>query len=212
MPTSIVIIDDHPVVSHGLKGILEKESSFVIAGVAADPKSALRSIEDNKPDIAILDITLQEGDGISLIARIKEINEPTAIVMYTMHDAREYVFRALRSGALGYVLKGDNIEEIRKAVKNASKGQLYLSSNLPGSILQELISGASPEENDISGLTPREYEVASCIARGMSPDQVAEALFISPKTVRVHRTNIMHKLSCKGVHELLLTLHRYFPA
>lgn len=125
MPTSIVIVDDHPVVSHGLRAILEKEPSFSVTGVAPDAKSALKIIEDNKPDIIILDITLPEGDGISLIARILDVHGSAGIIMYTMHDTREYVFRAFRSGALGYVLKGDKIEEIREAVSSVRQQKLF---------------------------------------------------------------------------------------
>ncbi len=210
--TSIIIVDDHPVISRGLKGILEKDTSFEIVGEAADSKSALSFVEKTQPHIVILDITLQKADGISLIARIKEISPGTEIIMYTMHNAKEYVYRAFQLGALGYVLKGDTIEEIRKAVNTVVQKRPYFSSGLPGSIAHELLSGKSRSADALSDLTPREYEVASCIARGMTPDQVAAALFISPKTVRVHRTNLMHKLSCNGVQALLLQLHKYFPS
>lgn len=210
--TSIVIVDDHPVISRGLKGILEKEASFEITGEAADSRAALNFVEKTHPHIVILDITLQQADGISLITRIKEISPRTEIIMYTMHDAKEYVFRAFQLGALGYVLKGDAIEEIRKAVKTVMQKRPYLSAGLPSSIAHQLLSGKSRSVDALSELTPREYEVASCIARGMTPDKVAETLYISPQTVRVHRTNLMHKLSCNGIHELLLQLHKYFPS
>lgn len=211
MTTSIVVVDDHPVISHGLKGVLEKDPSFKIVGEAADRNLALTFIVAEKPDIVILDITLQEADGISLISQIKEINSATQVIMYTMHGTGEYVRRAFQSGALGYVLKGDAIEEVRQAIIAVLQRRPYLSSGLPSDIVQDLMSGKNHSHNSISNLTPREYEVASLIARGMTPDQVAEALFVSPRTVRVHRTNIMHKLSCKGVHELLLLLHKFFP-
>lgn len=211
MKTTIVVVDDHPVISHGLKGILEKDPSLEIVGEAADQKSALHFTKATKPDIVILDITLQKTDGISLIAQIHEISPSTQVVMYTMHDAREYVHRAFQFGALGYVLKGDPIDEIRQAINAVLQKRPYLSTSLPPIVVQELMSGKTLHDKSIDNLTPREYEVASCIARGMTPDQVADTLFISPKTVRVHRTNLMHKLSCKGVHELLLQLHKYFP-
>lgn len=130
--------------------------------------------------------------------------------MYTTHNSKDYIHRALRAGATGYVLKSDKMEEVVKAIQHAIKGKVYLSSSTPDSILSDMLSGNN-QEDITSTLTSREYEVASLIAQGMTPNQIADTLFISPKTVRVHRTNIMHKFSCTQVHELLLQLRQFFP-
>lgn len=211
MSISIVIVDDHPVIRHGLTNILTKEDGFVVDGQASDGNSALKVITARQPDVVILDITLEGIDGISLITRIKKVSARTKIVMYTMHDNKNYIGRALQAGAIGYVLKSDSISEVAAAIYNAQKNKLHLSSGLPHSILGELITEGKITKKSTTDLTPREYEIASLIAQGQNPNQVAQTLFISPKTVRVHRTKIMHKLSCKNIHELLLQLRQHFP-
>jgi len=212
MCISIVIVDDHPVVRHGLKNILAKEEAFQVAGQADDGKSALEVITAVQPDVVILDITLGGVDGISLITHIKTASPETKVIMYTTHDNKNYICRALQSGASGYVLKSESISEVSRAIYSVQKNKLHLGPSLPASILAELITNDSfTNKSSATTLTPREYEIASLIAQGQDPNQVADTLFISPKTVRVHRTKIMHKLSCKNVHELLLQLRQHFP-
>ncbi|WP_161630014.1 response regulator transcription factor [Desulfogranum mediterraneum] len=211
MSIAIVIVDDHPVIRHGLGSILSKEDNFVIAGQAEDGERALAVITAVQPDVVILDITLEGIDGISLISRIKEMSAGTSIIMYTMHGNKNYISRALKAGALGYVLKSDPIGEVTAAVYSALNRTLYLSTGLPPAILGELLASTTSSEKSTAELTPREYEIASLIAQGQNPDQVGQALFISPKTVRVHRTKIMHKLGCSNIHELLLELRQHFP-
>jgi DNA-binding NarL/FixJ family response regulator len=212
MSISIVIVDDHPVICHGLNRILDKQETFTIAGEASDSKSALELIEKQQPNVVILDITLQGLDGVSMISRIGEISPRTKIIMYTMHNSRDYIVRSFQAGALGYVLKSDKTEELVTATRSVMVNKPYLSASVSDSILGELLTSRTTKNNNGTGtLTRREYEVASLIAQGRHPDQIAKALFISPKTVRVHRTKIMHKLSCSSVHELLLRLPHYFP-
>lgn len=212
MSISIVIVDDHPVIMHGLINILDKEEDFQIKGQARDGKGALEVISSVQPDVVILDITLEGVDGISLITHINESSPRTKIIMYTTHDNTNYISRALQVGASGYVLKSEKIAELSLAIRKVLNNEIHLSSSLPASILGELIKdNGNSKGSPTKTLTPREYEIASLIAQGLDPEQVGDTLFISPKTVRVHRTKIMHKLSCKNVHELLLQLRQYFP-
>lgn len=212
MSISIVIVDDHPVIRHGLINILAKQNDFQITGQADNGNSGLEVITSVQPDVVILDITMEGIDGISLISHIKKSSPGTKIVIYTTHDSKNYICRALQAGAHGYVLKSEKITEVSLAIHSVQKNKLHLSPSLPASILGELITGDSfSKRASASTLTPREYEIASLIAQGQNPNQVAETLFISPKTVRVHRTKIMHKLLCKNIHELLLQLRQYFP-
>lgn len=212
MPISILIVDDHPVICHGLSRILEKQDDMVIVGEADDWKNALQTVEQKRPDIIILDISLQGIDGISLINRILEIHSSTHIIMYTMHSNRDYITRAIQAGAVGYILKGDKTEILVKAIREVIAGNKYLSSDISKQIVEDLAAGKSiADSGGTSSLTAREYEVAALLAQGMNMDTVGETLFISPQTVRVHRTKIMHKLQCSGVHELLLKLREFFP-
>lgn len=211
MTKSILIVDDHPMISHGLKSIIARNGSYNVIGEASDGRGCLKLVEQENPDVVILDITLKDGDGISLIMKIREIAAETKIIMYTMHSSKEYIGRAFVAGALAYVLKSDKIEDILTAIEAVLQGRIYLSNSVPQEILSELIGKRNSSENSLETLTPREYEIAALIARGNTPRQIAELLCISPKTVRVHRTNLMHKLSCSHVHELLLQLPHYFP-
>lgn len=212
MPVSILIVDDHPVICHGLKRVLEKQDDMVIIGEAANWKEALHAIESMQPDVVILDITLKGIDGVSLITRIREGGLKTRIMMYTMHSSRDYITRSFQAGALGYFLKSDKTEQLATAIRKIMDGRVYLSKSLSTSIMTDLLGGRNMAElGGSAALTPREYEVATLISQGMNIDQIGDTLFISPQTVRVHRTKIMHKLSCTGVHEMLLKLRDYFP-
>ncbi len=211
MTISIAIVDDHPVISHGLIHILGKEDDFSIVGHAIDGAAARKLAEKNKPEVIILDISLEGSDGISLIPQLVEESGGGNIIMYTTHNNKSYIVRSLKAGALGYVLKSDKTEELVLAVRDVVQKKMYLSKSLSPSLLGEIIVGNISDKVEIDNLTTREYEVASLIAQGRSIDQIGEDLFISPKTVRVHRTNIMHKFTCKNVHELLLQLRQHFP-
>jgi len=127
-----------------------------------------------------------------------------------MHLEPNQIHRAIRAGAKGYILKTDEIADLTKATLNVSEGHMCLSRNLPPEVLENLLTGKG-DNGTLSALTTREYEVANLVVQGMNPDEIGNHLFISPKTVRVHRTNIMHKLNCSRVNELLLSLAKHFP-
>lgn len=207
---SVFIIDDHPVIRHGVSSVLEKEIDIEVIGEAHDGPTALKKLKTLKPDVIILDITMEGLSGIDLIPRIKEKVENVAIVIYSMHMGPDQVHRAIKAGAKGYILKTDKISDLTDATRKASEGRMCLSDNLPPEILENLLSGKN-DLGTLSVLTAREYEVANLIVQGMTPDEIGTHLFISPKTVRVHRTNIMHKLTCTSVGELLLCLTKHFP-
>ncbi len=207
---SVFIIDDHPVIRHGVKSVLNKKEDIEVIEESKDAKSALLKLKTIQPDVIILDITLEGISGIDLIPRIKERMEDVLIVIYSMHNNPNHIYRAMKAGAKGYVLKGDEIRELVTAVRDVTHGKLYLSSSFPREILDQILTGKG-DQSSLSLLTPREYEIANLLVQGMNPDGIGETLFISPKTVRVHRTNIMHKLACNRVNELLLCLAKHFP-
>jgi len=207
---SVFIVDDHPVIRHGVSSVLNKKADIKVIGEAEDSTSALQKLKTLQPDVIILDITLKGISGIDLIPTLKDRVENVAIVIYSMHQDPNLVHRALKAGAKGYILKTDEISHLTSATRDASEGRMCLSQNLPPEILEQILSGKG-DNGPLSILTTREYEVANLIVQGMNPDEIGTSLFISPKTVRVHRTNIMHKLSCNRVNELLLCLAQHFP-
>ncbi len=207
---SVVIIDDHPVIRHGLTSVLQKQPDMAVVGESDTASAALPVIKEFSPDVAILDITMDGISGIDLIPYIRSASEETAIIIYSMHQNNDLIFRAFNAGAKGYVLKADEVSVLIAAVRETVQGRKFLSPSLPQSIIEQLGSGEY-DRGVLSTLSPREYEIANLLAQGMIPDEIGETLFISPKTVRVHRTNIMHKLNCSRGNELLLLLRDYFP-
>lgn len=208
--TAVYIIDDHPVIRHGVRSVLNKTTDMEVIGESRGAKSAMAEFKTIEPDVIVLDITLEGISGIDLIPRIREKLENVLIVIYSMHENPNQVYRAIKAGAKGYVLKGDEIKDLITAIRNVTQNKLYVSSGLSPKILNQVMSGKT-DQSSLSMLTPREYEIANLLVQGMNPDEIGETLFISPKTVRVHRTNIMHKLGCARVNELLLCLADHFP-
>ena len=127
-----------------------------------------------------------------------------------MHQSPDIIYRSLKAGAKAYVLKADEIKDLFSAIRAVVQGQMFLSKSLPQNMEEQLLHGEA-DKGPLSGLSPREYEIANLLSQGITPDEIGETLFISPKTVRVHRTNIMHKLNCGRSTELLLLLRDCFP-
>ncbi len=207
---SVVIIDDHPVIRHGVTSVLKKQPDMQVVGESDTAATALPLIKELQPNVAILDITMTGISGIDLIPYIKALSEETIIVIYSMHQNHDNIFRAFKAGAKGYVLKVDEIRDLIDAVREVTQGRIYLSNSFPKTLNEQLLSGKC-DDGALAVLSPREHEIANLLAQGMTPDEIGETLFISPKTVRVHRTNIMHKLNCSRSNELLLLLRDYFP-
>ena len=207
---SVVIIDDHPVIRHGVTSVLKKQPDMHVVGESDTAATALPLIKELQPDVAILDITMTGISGIDLIPYIKALSEQTIIVIYSMHQNHDNIYRAFKAGAKGYILKADEIRDLITAVREVTQGRIFFSKTLPENLMDRLLSGKD-DDGALAVLSPREHEIANLLAQGMTPDEIGETLFISPKTVRVHRTNIMHKLNCSRSNELLLLLRDYFP-
>ena len=208
---SIYIIDDHPVIRHGVSSVISKQPDMEIIGEAQDAKSSLKPLQKLQPDVIVLDITLEGISGIDLIPRIREkLDNNSLVVIYSMHKDPNHIQRAIKAGAKGYVFKSDKIKDLITAIRDIRDGKMYLSRNIQPEFLEQILSGKT-DGSSLSALTPREYEVANLLVQGMTPDEIGTSLFISPKTVRVHRTNIMHKLGCNRTNNLLLCLANHFP-
>ena len=206
---SVVIIDDHPVIRHGVTSVLKKQTDMLVVGESDTASTALPIIKEFRPDVAILDITMTGISGIDLIPYIKALSEETIIIIYSMHENHDNIYRAFKAGAKAYVLKADEIKDLITAVQEVVQGKLFLSKSIPESLMSRLLSGEG-DKGALASLSPREHEIANLLAQGMTPDEIGVTLFISPKTVRVHRTNIMHKLNCDRSNHLLLLLRDHF--
>lgn len=203
----IILADDHGIVRDGIKATLRDEKNFKVIAEASNGLEAIEKVKKYEPDILIIDITMPEMNGIDAAAIIHKTDSQTKSIILSMHDREEYVFKAIESGASGYLLKDTGKEEFIKAINLVYKGEKYFSS----SISNVLVSGylhkmkskeAAPLEAD-SVLTKREKGILKLIVDGLNNREIADQLKISIRTIETHRSNIMKKMQVKNAIELV---------
>lgn len=200
---SVILVDDHVIMRDGLKGLLGKEGDINVVGEANNGREAVKLALDKNPDLVIMDIAMQDMNGIEATRQIKHANPRINVLALSMHSERQIVVGIFRAGASGYLLKDSTSNELVEAIRTVYKGKKYLSQKISDIVLQE-ISDIKKDSAEIGVdiLTNRECEILQLIAEGKSTKQIAEVLFISPKTVESHRANIMEKLDIHNVPEL----------
>ena len=195
--TTIVIADDHAIFRQGLMQLLKTVPDFILSGEARNGSEALKIIEEQEPDVAILDISMPEMTGIEVIRNLRKKDGKTRCILLTMHTDSQLVSEALASGAMAYLLKENAFEELVRAVYTVMEGELYISS-----VVNAGISTAGiPEKSRL--LTLREAEILKWIVSGLTNKKIAKTLYISVKTVDTHRTRIMHKLKVHNTAEMV---------
>lgn len=201
----IILADDHAIVRDGIKASLNIEKSFSIVGEAANGFEAVELVKKLKPDVAVIDITMPVMNGIEAVKKINSLDTDTKCMILSMHDKEEYVMEAVSAGALGYLLKDTERDELIKAIKAVAKGEKYfstpVSSILVSGFLQYVKGGGGATEE--SGLTKRERNILKLIVDGKSNREIAEDLDISIRTIETHRQNIMKKLKVKNAVEMV---------
>lgn len=205
-PIAIVIVDDHLLFRQSLTTMLSNIKGFEVVGATGDGRESLRLIDRLRPTIIILDISMPGLGGLDLAPRIREVSPGTEILILSMHDNSNYVYRAFKAGCRGYVLKSDSAEELQRAIISVAGKETYLSPGIASDFIDHLLARAETGDSPASLLTPREQEICHLVAQGRTTDQLAADLCISPKTVRVHVANVMKKLSCQSRTELALRL------
>lgn len=203
-----VLADDHTIVRDGIKSLLEESGRISVIGEASDGEEALALVRELKPDLLITDITMPKLSGLELAQQVQRLAPKTKVLIFTMHENEDYILRAFESGALGYLLKDAEREDIFKAVDAVAIGQRYYGERASQLMMQGIIKNARGEGNDsgnTSRLSKRELEVLKYVVEGHTSGQIAKSLFISARTVDSHRTNIMQKLKVKNTAELVKT-------
>jgi two-component system, NarL family, response regulator LiaR len=192
----VVIADDHAVVREGTRILLEREEDIEVVGEAADGEEAIKLIEELKPDVAMLDISMPKLSGIEVTRRIKPRFPSLAVLILTAYDNDEYVFALLEAGAAGYLLKDVNGREIVEAVRSVYSGESVLHPSIARKVIQRAILGTSKavETKSSIDLSEREKEVLKLTAKGLNNKDIAESLCISIRTVQGHINSIFHKL------------------
>ena len=204
--TSIFIADDHPVFRSGLKTVLSA-AGYDIVGEADTGGAALKAILSMKPDIAILDITMPDIDGIAVTRRIADEVPGTRVIIFSMHSDVNHPIEAFRAGALGYVLKDSEPRELLAAVEKVAAGGKYASPAITEELLNDFVDIIKKEHSadPFDTLSMREKEILKHIADGSTSKEIAEKLFISLSTVKSHRNNIMKKLKVNDMASLIKT-------
>jgi len=204
---SVLIIDDHPLFREGLKAIIGRDRRFEVVGEAGKGREGLRLAKKLRPDLALVDISLPDQNGIDLSREIRSLMPEVRIMIISMHSKIDYIAESFRAGATGYLVKESAAMGLIKGLEAVSRGEYFLDSSLSREVVEKLIEFPPKEKsiNDISynSLTPREQEVMRLLAEGLSRKEIAEKLFISPKTVENHRTNIMNKLDLHNSMDLV---------
>lgn len=200
---SILVVDDHPLVRQGIATTLSQEGDLHICGEASDYDEAMAQAGKLKPDIALVDLTLEHRNGLELIRAIADVSPDTKVIVLTMHDEHVYAERCLRSGARGFLMKSHGPERLVKAIRNVHEGRMYASEELLQRVLMTLATPTNPEREELSVLTDREFQIFELLGQGRTSKEVAEVLHLSSKTVDVHRIRIRKKLGVQSNSELV---------
>lgn len=204
---SILIIDDHPMFREGLKAILKRDPRYEVIAEAGNGRDGLAAAREHCPDMALVDISLPDLNGIRLTRELKQFLPELRVIIVSMHSKIEHIAEAFKAGASGYLVKESASEGLLKGLNNVVRGEYFLDSSVSPTVVESLMNaplqkGAS-RDADYGTLTPREQEVMRLLAEGLSSRDIAEKLFISPKTAENHRANLMKKLNLHSNIELI---------
>src|ERR1700691_5533995 len=200
----VFVVDDHPIVRQSLALLINREADLAVCGEAEEMHAALSAIQAAKPDILIVDISLNGPDGLELLKNIRITSPRLPVLVLSMHDESIYAERALRAGANGYIMKQEATEKVLVALRRILSGEIYVSDRIANSMLQQYVRGtAASEHSSIADLTDRELEVFRLIGEGFGTRQIAEALHLSVKTVESYQAHIKEKLSLRSARELV---------
>jgi DNA-binding NarL/FixJ family response regulator len=195
--TTAIIADDHEIVRRGLRIILETDQSCTVLAEASDGLMAVQLVEKHKPAVLILDLNMPRLHGIEVLRQTRVSSVNTKVIVLSMHNDEAYVIEALRAGAMAYILKGSESQEIAQALKEVLAGRRFLSAPLSEWAINALVAKPADNADPLQSITPRERMVLQLAAEGASNAEIAEKLFISPRTAETHRTNLLRKL---GLH------------
>ena len=198
--TRVLLADDHHVVRHGLRLLIDAEADLTVVAEAGDGIEAVRAVLENEIDLAILDVSMPRMTGINAAREIIGARPTVRVLMLSMHDSTEYLFEALRAGASGYVLKSGADRDLIEACRAAMRDEPFLYPSAIRTLIRDHLDRPPTEAGEI--LTPRESEIVKLIAEAHSSKEIAELLVISPKTVERHRANILEKLGMSDRVEL----------
>lgn len=196
--TTVMLVDDHPLLRKGLRQLLAFETEFDVVAEAGSGAEALATAPELDPDLIILDLNMQGMDGLETLKRLRDEGVTSRIVMLTVSDSNEDVIKAIGLGADGYLLKDSDPDELLEQIKKAASGKMVLSDAVNAALATAIRRPAEKPAADINSLTNREYEILSLIAKGQSNKLIARELDISDGTVKVHVKHLLKKLNLRS--------------
>ncbi|UZR99688.1 response regulator transcription factor [Chondrinema litorale] len=199
----ILIADDHRIVIDGIKMLLSDTSGLKVVGEAINGKEAIKILEEDKIDIAILDIDMTPVNGIEVSEYIQKHGLATKVIVLSMHSKKEYIYQLMEADIDGYILKGKGIDELLEAIRTINEGKKYYGREVMNTIFQDQQKKKQKNNSKKIILSKREQEVVRLIARGHTTQEISEKLFISYYTVETHRKNILAKLQLKNSTQLV---------
>ena len=204
-PIRVFIVDDHRIFLEGLVRLIQDHASMKIVGTGADGREALKQIQALRPDVVLMDISMPNLNGVEATRLISQNNPNTKVVILTMHENEEFLRRTLEAGAMGYLLKDSTADELFIAIKEAHRGNAYLSPPLSRKLISNYLGISKGEQvNPVDlSLSGREREILQLLAEGHSNKAISKCLNLSLKTVETHRKNIMKKLNLHRITDLV---------
>lgn len=205
--TRVLLIDDHTLVRAGLRALIDDLPGFTVVAEGADGDQALPLIDEHRPDVVIMDISMQRMSGLDALQQLREPYPSLPVIILSMHAQREHVMRAIRGGASAYLLKEAAETELELALKAVLAGQQYLSPAVSGAVIDSLLQREQPAEAEV--LTARQREVLRLLALGRNTKEIAYELSLSVKTVESHRAQIMERLAIRDLASLVVYAIRH---
>ncbi len=200
----ILIVDDHDLVREGIRTMLEQEAGFEVVGEVGDGQEAVRKVLELEPDVVLMDVNLPGGlGGLEATEAIVAQRPATKVIILTQYEQGEYIRRALRIGAQGYLLKRSVSRQLKEAIRTVFQGQRYLHPAAANELVELVTTGGNLEEEDYERLTQRERQVFKLLAEGKTSRDIAKYLGVSLKTAMTHRTNTMAKLNVHSRADLI---------
>ncbi len=201
---AVLVVDDHPLMRQGLALLINQQQDMRVCGEAEEAHAAMIAISQLRPDIVILDISLNGPDGLDLLKNLRVTDPDLPVLILSMHDEAIYAERALRARANGYIMKQEATEKVLIAVRRILNGEVYLSDRMSNKMLQQYIGGTpSMIQSRIASLSDRELEVFRLIGEGRATREIAEELHLSVKTVETYQAHIKEKLALRSGRELI---------
>jgi DNA-binding NarL/FixJ family response regulator len=200
---TVLLVDDHPIVRQGLTQLINQEPDLAVCGQAEDANGAFHAIATQRPDVVILDISLNGPDGLAVLKDIRMSHATLPVLVLSMHDESLYAERVLRAGANGYIMKQEATERVLEAIRRIRGGEVYVSDRIAKRLLRQVVSSPVSGKSPMEALTDRELAVFRLIGKGRGTREIADDLHLSVKTVESYQAHIKEKLALKNARELV---------